>query len=61
VLVLGPGVAVRDVGGQGRQPLDEILARELLSKIGKGIEDASSPPASLRRAADLYVHEKKRP
>jgi TIR domain/SIR2-like domain len=51
VLVLGPRVAVR-ADDQNRQPLDEILARELLACV----HEAPEIPPSLRHAAELYCH-----
>lgn len=53
VLVLGPRVAVR-ANDPDRRPLDELLACELLAKIGAKLGEASFFPTDLRRASDDY-------
>lgn len=53
VLVLGPRVAVR-ADDPERQPLDALLAEELIESIGVTGPEGSAASASLHRAADLY-------
>lgn len=53
VLVLGPRVAVRPDDPE-REPLDSLLARELIESIGVTGAEAEAASANLHRAADLY-------
>lgn len=53
VLVLGPRVAVRP-GDPERQPLDSLLAQELIESIGVTGAEGTADSTSLHRAADLY-------
>jgi hypothetical protein len=53
VLVLGPRVAVRP-GDPERQPLDRLLAEELIESIGVTGAEGDAASADLHRAADLY-------
>jgi hypothetical protein len=53
VLVLGPHVAVRPDDPE-RQPLDTLLARELIESIGVTGAEGAASSANLHRAADLY-------
>lgn len=53
VLVLGPRVAVR-ADDPERQPLDSLLARELIESIGVPGAEGIASAASLHHAADLY-------
>jgi hypothetical protein len=53
VLVLGPRVAVRP-DDPARQPLDTLLARELVESLGVTGDEATSSSENLHRAADLY-------
>jgi TIR domain/SIR2-like domain len=52
VLVLGPRVAIR-ANDQNRIPLDELLARELLSKLPTSKSEGAPSGISLRRATEL--------
>ncbi|MGH8769637.1 MAG: SIR2 family protein [Burkholderiales bacterium] len=55
MLVLGPRIAIRP-NDPDRWPLDEHLAREILARVpGSESEDGHSP-ASLRHAAESYLH-----
>jgi hypothetical protein len=58
VLVLGPRVAIR-ANDPDRQPLDELLACDLLASIGAQGSVPLLPPVNLRRAADLYYSQRK--
>jgi hypothetical protein len=53
VLVLGPRVAVRPDDPE-RQPLDRLLAEELIESIGVTGAEGAAASADLHRAADLY-------
>lgn len=53
VLVLGPRVAFRPDDPE-RQPLDSLLAQELMESIGVTGAEGDASSASLHRAADLY-------
>jgi hypothetical protein len=53
VLVLGPHVAVRPDDPE-RQPLDSLLAQELIESIGATGAEGTASSANLHRAADLY-------
>ncbi|HYK02858.1 MAG TPA: toll/interleukin-1 receptor domain-containing protein [Thermoanaerobaculia bacterium] len=53
VLVLGPRVAVRPDDPE-RQPLDNLLARELIESLGVPAAEDKAASANLHRAADLY-------
>ena len=53
VLVLGPRVAVR-ADDPERQPLDCLLAEELIESIGVTGDEGTAASANLHRAADLY-------
>src|SRR5258706_5397087 len=53
VLVLGPRVAVRPDDPE-RQPLDSLLAQELIESIGATGAEGAASSADLHRAADLY-------
>jgi hypothetical protein len=53
VLVLGPRVAVRPDDPE-RQPLDTLLAQELIESIGVTGAEGTASSANLHRAADLY-------
>ena len=53
VLVLGPRVAVRSDDPE-RQPLDSLLAQELIESIGTTGAESAASSANLHRAADLY-------
>jgi hypothetical protein len=57
VLVLGPRVAIR-AGDPERVPLDELLARELLSAV-ESDPAASARSMTLRSAADLHYRTRK--
>jgi TIR domain/SIR2-like domain len=57
VLVLGPRVAVR-ANDPDRQPLDELLACDLLASIGAQGSAPLLSPVTLRRAADLYYSQR---
>ena len=56
VLVLGPRVAMRPDDPE-RQPLDELLARDLLSRTDPPESTPPDQPVSLRRAADSYLRQ----
>jgi TIR domain-containing protein/SIR2-like protein len=53
VLVLGPRVAVRPDDPE-RQPLDSLLAQELIESLGVTGAEGEASAANLHRAADLY-------
>ncbi|HEX7150311.1 MAG TPA: toll/interleukin-1 receptor domain-containing protein [Thermoanaerobaculia bacterium] len=53
VLVLGPRVAVRP-DDPGREPLDSLLARELVESLGVTGPEGASAGMNLHRAADLH-------
>ncbi|MCU1246247.1 MAG: hypothetical protein JWN02_2157 [Acidobacteria bacterium] len=53
VLVLGPRVAVRP-DDPGREPLDLLLARELVESVGLTGAEGDASSANLHRAADLF-------
>jgi TIR domain/SIR2-like domain len=53
VLVLGPRVAVRPDDPE-RQPLDVLLAQELIESLGPTGVEGTASSANLHRAADLY-------
>lgn len=53
VLVLGPRVSVRPDDPE-RQPLDHLLAEELIESIGVSGAEGAAAAESVHRAADLY-------